>query len=473
LDLRALALLRIFYGAIVVIDILIRATDLLAHYSDRGLAPRDFILQNYQDAWQWSIYLAHGHPLVVGALMAVAAGAGCCLALGYRTRLSTLICWIHLVSLHNRNSLVLDGGDPYLRVVMFWALFLPWGARWSLDAWRTRQLPPKGWLDCPGLALLLQIGSVYFFAACLKSGIEWRVEGSATYYALMLDQLTTPLAPWLLASPALMKALTFAVLYFEFAVAFFLLGPPRLRWAACLGLSAMHLGFGLSLHLGVFCLVGMLTPISLWPSRVMDRMENSPLFQRVSRTSQRWLSTTSVRENTQLATDPRTRVVVTGLAGLMVGWNLATLPGRQLPPGYPRPLMMLLGLDQTWDMFAPKPLVEDGWYVIDGNLVNGRHVDLFRDGADVVWSKPARVASTYRNARWRKYMMNLWSQKHSACRLPFGRYLTRQWNENHSRLEQVASFEICFMLERTLPNGTSAAVEKVVIWRHLCFDPKP
>lgn len=54
-----------------------------------------------------------------------------------------------------------------------------------------------------------------------------------------------------------------------------------------------------------------------------------------------------------------------------------------MPPGYPRPLMMLLGLNQKWDMFAPRPVVEDGWYVIDGTLRNGRHVDLFRNGAEV------------------------------------------------------------------------------------------
>ena len=76
LDLRALALMRILYGVILIVDVLIRAGDLLAHYTDRGLAPRDFILQNYQDGWQFSLHLANGQPAYVAALFAVAAGAG-------------------------------------------------------------------------------------------------------------------------------------------------------------------------------------------------------------------------------------------------------------------------------------------------------------------------------------------------------------------------------------------------------------
>ena len=334
-----------------------------------------------------------------------------------------------------------------------------------------RNKPPNSWLDCPGFALIVQIGSVYFFAALLKTGQEWR-DGSATYYSLMVDQLTTPLAPWLLARPALMKALTFVVLYFEYAVGFLLLGPAPVRWAACLGISAMHLGFGMCMHLGVFALVGMASPIGLWPGLVMEKVEKSLLFQKLSRACQSRLSATAGPEKSGLATGNLMRAIVMCLAGLTVGWNLANLPGRRLPPGYPRPLMMLLGLNQKWDMFAPRPLADDGWYVIDGTLLNGRHVDLFRNGAEVSWSKPARVASTYRNARWRKFMMNLWSQNHTVSRLPFGRYLTRQWNEAHSGQEQVASFDICFMLENTLPDGTTAPVKKIVIWHHLCFDPK-
>ena len=45
LDLRALALLRIAYGLVLLQDLVVRATDLQAHYTDYGLAPRSAVLE--------------------------------------------------------------------------------------------------------------------------------------------------------------------------------------------------------------------------------------------------------------------------------------------------------------------------------------------------------------------------------------------------------------------------------------------
>ena len=35
-----------------------------------------------------------------------------------------------LTGIDNRNPLVIDGGDDFLRMLLFWGLFLPLGARW-------------------------------------------------------------------------------------------------------------------------------------------------------------------------------------------------------------------------------------------------------------------------------------------------------------------------------------------------------
>ena len=36
-----------------------------------------------------------------------------------------------------------------------------------------------------------------------------------------------------------------------------------------------------------------------------------------------------------------------------------------------------LRLEQYWNMFAPYPLRDDGWYVIDGTLSDGQKFDVF------------------------------------------------------------------------------------------------
>ncbi|MFX8976526.1 hypothetical protein ABTN19_19210, partial [Acinetobacter baumannii] len=75
-------------------------------------------------------------------------------------------------ALLNRNPLVTLPGDTLLCALLFWCLFLPMGARWSVDAALARpEAPPpadprhSGW---PAAALLLQVLSVPFFSALLQ-----------------------------------------------------------------------------------------------------------------------------------------------------------------------------------------------------------------------------------------------------------------------------------------------------------------
>ncbi|CAN0296174.1 unnamed protein product, partial [Phaeothamnion confervicola] len=169
---------------------------------------------------------------------------------------------------------------------------------------------------------------------------------------------------------------------------------------------------------------------------------------------------------------PVVRGLVVYLLVCVFFWNVDIVPNSNMRLHPPAPLMCLLRLDQGWNMFAPKPLNEDGWYVIDAEQVNGKHIDLFQGGAPVNWAPPADIASTYRNARWRKFMMNIWAAKLANWRLYYGRYLTRSWNETHTGGEQIKTFQICFMLTINQADGTKKRPEKNVIWIHQCFDDK-
>ena len=48
-----------------------------------------------------------------------------------------LVAWLLMLSLHNRNPVVLNAGDVYFRVLLCWGLFLPLAARCSLDRARS------------------------------------------------------------------------------------------------------------------------------------------------------------------------------------------------------------------------------------------------------------------------------------------------------------------------------------------------
>jgi hypothetical protein len=192
-------------AVVILADCLIRVVDATAHYSDLGLLPRAALFDlRWSQAWL-SLHVVSGLAWVQVVLLGVCGLSAVALLLGYRTRLATVICWVLIVSVQNRNPMILTGGDTLLRALLFWACFMPWGTIWSLDAGIARCRSESGdnarsavvdnfQVQSVGAAgWLLQIILVHEFAAILKTGADWWSEGSALYYALSLDQLQTPL----------------------------------------------------------------------------------------------------------------------------------------------------------------------------------------------------------------------------------------------------------------------------------------
>jgi hypothetical protein len=144
------------------------------------------------------------------------------------------------------------------------------------------------------------------------------------------------------------------------------------------------------------------------------------------------------------------------------------LPERAVPLG------TFLGIDQYWGMFAPSPSKEDGWYVIPGNLQDGRRVDLMPITRDdygmhrVSNEKPQDVPASYKNEHWRKYLENIYKQDFADQRLYFGQYMCREWNARHLGADSLKTFRIIYMREMTLPDYRRSELEKLDLWNHTC-----
>jgi len=170
LDLRSLAALRFALGLLLLWDTLSRLGGLGAFYTDAGVLPRALLVQTVS-GWRWSLHLANGEAWFQLMLLLAQAGAALALAFGWRTRSMTLLAWLLSVSLMNRNPLVLGAGDTLLCALLFWSLFLPTAARWSIDAALSPQAPPAdhrhaSWASA---ALLLQLLSVFVFQALMQA----------------------------------------------------------------------------------------------------------------------------------------------------------------------------------------------------------------------------------------------------------------------------------------------------------------
>ncbi len=276
IDLRTLALFRVLLAIALIVDLGMRARDLAAHYSDHGILPRVALISEF-GAWFPSFHMMSGSAKVQGALFLIAGLIAVALMVGYRTRLATIGSWIFLISLQARSQPISQGADLLLHVLLFWGMFLPLGARCSIDAALDRQIDqePNSYFSMATMALLVQCMSVYFFTALLKDSRVWLPDGTAVYYALHIDYLATPFAVWLRQFPAIMQGLTYFVWFLEILAPFLIFSPVLhlpLRLVALVLLTGMHIGFFLCLEIGIFPLVSIASLVAFTPGWVWDRI---------------------------------------------------------------------------------------------------------------------------------------------------------------------------------------------------------
>lgn len=467
LDLRSLAVFRVGLGLVLLVDLGIRATCLRAHYTDFGILPRSAM----PESLSVSLHALSGSAWLQQVLFIVAALFALALLVGYHTRLATVISWALLFSLHVRNPIILQGGDILLRLLLFWGMFLPLGARWSMDsrAHPSATRPPNRVVSAASAALMLQLCFMYWFSAALKTDPSWRSEGTAVYYALSVEQLSTRQGLALLGYPQLLKFLTFATLMIE-GLGPFLLFVPRfqgpIRTGVVLFFILFHqLGLGLFLVLGPFSYICTVAWLALLPAWFWDKLA----FLLPSRL----LPAEPGRVELNRGSSPWPNVLAAFFLGYVFLWNVRTLDDEQYRCFIPvqiNPIGCLLGLDQRWGMFMC-PLKEDGWYVEEGTLKDGTTVDL-ATGAPVRWEKPELISAIYPNERWRKYHLNLWLEEFERYRPYYAQYLWRDWDSRHEGDRQLADLKIYFMLKVTLADRQVTPPQPVLFCRQSCPAPE-
>ncbi|HEX4622728.1 MAG TPA: HTTM domain-containing protein, partial [Myxococcaceae bacterium] len=270
LDARSLAVCRIGVGLLLLVDLAQRASDLRAFYTDEGVLPRSAYQLSQWD-FAWSAHRLAGSAGFEAALFAIAAVFALALLVGYRTCWATLGSWLLAVSLHGRNPLLRDGQDDLMRVLLFWALFLPWGAVASLDARAGRRSHP---LQTAGasvaawgaLGFVLQLCVVYWVSGLGKLLSPWWRSGDGIFYAMHVGRYQTGLGRWLGEQPGL-PLFSFAVMALELGgpIAWLALRDGRARALVAAAFILMHAAFVATIRLGLFPWVSMVAWTALLP----------------------------------------------------------------------------------------------------------------------------------------------------------------------------------------------------------------
>ncbi len=274
-DLRSLALFRVALAFFVLLDLASRCRDLAAHYTDAGILPRADLLQWYAPLQERaiSLFLAGGALWTQTLLFLTTAACAAALLVGFRTRLAAVATWLMVMSLQLRDPLVLFSGDTLLRLLLFWGMLLPLGARYSVDLVISPSSPGdrrKVVVSVATAALLLQVliaqlGSL----AAMWGEAVWR-SGGGVAYALDHEMLATAAGVFLHQFPGVDTVLTRIVLILQVCGPVLLFAPlytGPIRTVVVLALSCVCIGASLCLRLGEYpwlAIVGLLSFLPSW-----------------------------------------------------------------------------------------------------------------------------------------------------------------------------------------------------------------
>lgn len=448
LDARSLAVYRIGLGLILVLDCLERWPDLEMMFGPSGIFPLETLTRYHGTITMWSLAAVHDSVAWSGTVLALEGLAGTALAIGWHTRIATILGWVALVSVIRRGSPAVNAGDVWLACQMFWGMFLPLGAWWSADALRQRQRattpilqpprqPPTAVLSVATAALVLQLIAVYLGAGLSKCNADW-LTGDALAVALSVHDHGTSFGMMLALDGWLTRPIQWLVIAGEIILPLLLvpLPTPRVRIGLVVLFTLFHGATWLSMTLGVFPLVGIVAWLPLVPREV-------------------WRSSTAPHDD-RVLTLGKPATWVCGIAGgiAAMAFVITLTPWR--PNRLPWPLAVavnLTALQQEWAMFGGVPPREQ-WVYSRAILADGTEVDILRDGRPVERDHPTGGFTTLANHRWHTFFWHLARPDVRVFAEPAARALAMEWNARHGPDRQIVSLDIRYGF-KTVASGAA------------------
>lgn len=268
------------------------------------------------------------------------------LALGFRTRPITMAAWAILATDVRADLLdptqSVDLSTYVLVLGLFWGMFLPLGARLSLDAGASN-LAPGRTLSVASGGVLVQVFLIYFSAGATKDFGEWIADPRALETIFLNPRHGNDFAIWLTQFPVLLMVLSVATIVLEVVGPILLFVPgsslASRRTLLVFAFIAFHGGMAATMSLGLFPFVSMVLWLMFLPPTVWDR-----LF----RTQSSRIALTADGNNL------RTVLASTGILLIVVSTILTWFfyPGTEGLPGVIQDVARNLALYQQWVMFS-------------------------------------------------------------------------------------------------------------------------
>jgi uncharacterized membrane protein len=250
------SLFRFLYGLCVLATIILLHPDWLNWFGvhawvsvagitriEPGVRLNFFMLLPQDDRWIAAFFWF----FLVAALL---------LTVGLWTRVSSIVVFLCLASIQQRNLLITHGGDTFLRVAGFFLMFAPSGAVFSIDrliqirrGLRPDQVPKKEpWAQ---RMIQIELALVYFISFWWKMKGDTWTGGTALYYVTHLHGIARFPLPQFLSTPTALQVGGWLTLIFECSFGLLIWFKP-FRYPLLLTGLCFHLCLEYALNIPMF-----------------------------------------------------------------------------------------------------------------------------------------------------------------------------------------------------------------------------
>lgn len=251
-----LGVFRVAYGLAVIATLLLLKSDWLDWYGAHAWMSLDTMRELEPGPRLNLLNILPLDDAWIGGFFWVFLASAVMLTAGFLSRVNSIVVYVCLTSIDQRNLYMLHGGDTFLRVAGFFLMFAPAGAALSVDHWlRVRRgrepadaRPRSVWAQ---RMIQIELSLMYLTTVLWKlQGAPW-LKGSALFYVYhVLELQRFPVPDWMLG-PELLKLGTWLAVVLEFSLGA-LIWIKRLRYKVLLAGLIFHLWLEYSLNIPMF-----------------------------------------------------------------------------------------------------------------------------------------------------------------------------------------------------------------------------
>jgi hypothetical protein len=265
-----LGLVRIAFGALIIVWSLRLLPDLYNLFGEHGAVPRHPAMD-----YRWGIFQAFTGDQAILIGWGVLLLAAIAMTVGWHSRLAAILVFVLVLSFVRRDPWVFNGGDGVLIVTALYLALSSCGAALSIDQYRrTGSFWSAQCLAVWPIRLMqVQVSLIYLVSVQAKLvGTTW-VDGSAVSYAwrAYVDFALLPVPEWLSNNPYLVNVATWGTILLELAIAI-LVWNRRWRFRVLAAGVVLHLAIFFTLSVGFFTAAMFVLYLAFVPYQTVARL---------------------------------------------------------------------------------------------------------------------------------------------------------------------------------------------------------